>query len=91
MVARFESNPTTIVAGINPVSVRRQPIEAAEQRLIYSRKQAGALLGGISISQLTRLENEGKLKSVRFGGSRGQAFYTHAELMRLIQEHADAS
>ncbi len=43
-------------------------------RVLYTREQTGAALGGISISSVIRLENEGKLRKVRLRGTTGQVF-----------------
>jgi hypothetical protein len=57
------------------------------QRLLYTRKQARELLGGISVFTLIRLEREGRLKPIRLSRSpTSQAYYVHDDLIALIDE-----
>jgi hypothetical protein len=59
----------------------------ANQRLLYTRKQARELLGGISVFTLIRLEREGRLKPIRLSQSpTSQVYYVHDDLIALIAE-----
>jgi hypothetical protein len=60
---------------------RRQRNEA--RRLLYTRGQTGEALGGISVSSVIRLENEGKLRKVRLRGETGQVFNPVADVEAL--------
>jgi len=58
------------------------------KRLLYSREQAGELLGGISRPTLIRLEKTGKLKAVRLSkGATTKVYYSHENLERLAKGH----
>ena len=57
------------------------PAKSAKRRLLYSRKQAGELLGGSSERTLKALEAEGRLKMVRLHRRKGPVLYTHENLM----------
>jgi hypothetical protein len=60
---------------------------SADERLLYSRKQAAELLGNISLATLKRLEDEGILEPVRLNkrSATGQVFYRHSNLMAVAQ------
>jgi hypothetical protein len=61
-----------------------------EAPLLYSRIEAGRMLGGISVASLRRLEAAGALKPVKLSGKRaGQTFYRAAEVRSLVDEGAD--
>jgi hypothetical protein len=53
------------------------------RRLLYTRGQTGEALGGISVSSVIRLENEGKLRKVRLRGETGQVFNPVADVEAL--------
>jgi hypothetical protein len=69
----------------------RTPPSTLDQ-LLYSRKQAQQLLGGISIATMQRLEAAGRLRPKRLDPSKtgiGQVFYTRANLLELVGEEGD--
>jgi hypothetical protein len=60
--------------------------EAPLGQLLYSRKQACALLGGISIPTIKEMEKAGRLKGIRPSGKKtGSVFFTAEELMRAVE------
>jgi len=65
------------------------PAPKPVERLIYSREQVAELLGGISIATVIRMERDGKLTAIRLTGKKtGQAFYKHADVMKLADPKA---
>lgn len=57
----------------------------APERLLYTRKQACELLGGISRFTLLRLEAENRLRPVRLTRSpTSQVYYTREDLLGLV-------
>jgi hypothetical protein len=58
--------------GFTPNPPRKNP--TAVRRLLYTREQTAEALGGISVSSVIRLENEGRLRKVRLRGETGQVF-----------------
>jgi hypothetical protein len=61
------------------------------ERLLYSRRQVAALLGGVDISYIRRLELAGKLRAVRLGrSSSSMAFYRATDVAALIEEATNA-
>lgn len=54
-------------------------------RLLYSRKQARELLGGISERTIKTLEDEGRLEAVRLRRAAGPVYYRHQDLLRIAQ------
>jgi hypothetical protein len=64
----------------------------ALDQLLYSRKQAQQLLGGVSVATLQRLEARGVLRPKRLDKSKnGQVFYTGDNLRELVEGGDDAS
>jgi hypothetical protein len=61
------------------------PAKSEKRRLLYSRRQAAELLGGVSERTLKTLEAEGRLKKVRLHRRKGPVFYTHDNLMEVAQ------
>ena len=63
-----------------------QAPQAPKQRLLYSRKQAGELLGGVSVATLKRLEDEGLLRPIKLSRSAtAQTFYAADAIAALIE------
>jgi hypothetical protein len=61
------------------------------ERLLFSREQVAALLGGISTATVRRMEREGRLRPIRLTGrSTGQVFYSATSVLHLVQEAGDA-
>jgi len=66
--------------------IPRRPSEPRPERelprpLLYSRRHACALLGGISTATLIRLENDGVIEPIKLGRSpTGQTFYRAADV-----------
>lgn len=73
---------------------RRGPGRAATTapRLLYTREQTAQALGGISISSIIRLENDGRLRKVRLRGKTGQVFHNVSDIEALAsgEEVSDA-
>lgn len=66
--------------------MKRTNSSADSQQLLYSREQAARLLGGVSISTITRLEQEGRLTPVRLSNSKtGQVFYRSEDVIALTK------
>ena len=64
---------------------------ANDARLLYTRKEAARLLC-IDISFVKRLEKSGALKGLRLNRSpTAMVFFTRDNLLRVIEEAADAS
>jgi hypothetical protein len=58
-------------------------------QLLYTRRQTGRVLGGISVATVQRLENAGKLDKVRLAGGNGQVFNKAAQVHALAEgDHA---
>jgi hypothetical protein len=55
------------------------------RRLLYTRAQTGQALGGISVSSVIRLEQDGKLRTVRLRGESGQVFIPAADVEALAK------
>jgi hypothetical protein len=65
--------------------------DTKRQQLLYSRAQAGVLLGGISTRKLILLEKQGRLVPVTMTvKGLGQRFYRHDDLMKFIDEMSTA-
>jgi len=61
------------------VTQRERSLTTVEQ-LLYTRRQTGRVLGGISVATVQRLENAGKLDKVRLAGGNGQVFNKAAQV-----------
>lgn len=72
---------------------RRLERNGSVRQLLYTREQTGAALGGVSVSTVIRLENEGKLRKVRLRGLTGQVFNPAVDVEALAEavEVVDAS
>jgi hypothetical protein len=58
-----------------------------KDQLLYSRIEAGRLLGGISVASLRRLEEAGVLDPVKLSGkSAGQVYYRAKQVHALAGE-----
>ena len=69
-----------------PRSAPRRQREAPLRQLLYSRKQASELLGGINVATIRQLEKAGRLRGIRPSGKKtGQVFFTAEELMRAVE------
>jgi hypothetical protein len=60
-----------------------------DRQLIYSRTQAAKLLGNVSTMTIVRLEKKGALKAVRPFSRSGQVFYSHADLIKIVNARED--
>jgi predicted site-specific integrase-resolvase len=61
------------------------------ERLLLTRKQVAKLLGNVDVSTIRRLERAGRLKAVRLTKSpSGKVFFRREDVLRLVQETADA-
>jgi hypothetical protein len=78
----FGLMPTT-----TPEQHRERAADTLPERLLYPRKHAAELLGGVSLATLKRLEEEGILKPVRLNkrSTVSQVFYTHSNLMAVAR------
>jgi hypothetical protein len=67
------------------------PSRALPERLLYTRKQAAELLGGISGASMKRFEEQGVLKPLRLNkrSVTGQVFYRHSNLMAVARGGGD--
>jgi hypothetical protein len=87
--------------GVFGFSLRRKPelkmaakshlLTSAEskspERLLFSREQVAAMLGGISTATVRRMEADGRLHLLRLTGRRtGQVFYRRANVLALIEQ-----
>ena len=61
------------------------------KQLLFSRKQASEVLGGVSLKTLKQLEADGVLKPVRLNRHRptGQVIYAYSNLMEVAQVERD--
>jgi hypothetical protein len=59
-------------------------------RLLFTREQVAALLGGVSIATIRRLEQRGQLHPVRLTPRTGQVFHRAEDVQRLIDQAEDA-
>jgi two-component sensor histidine kinase len=67
---------------------RAQSLAAVEQ-LLYTRRQTGRALGGISVATVIRLENKGLLDKVRLAGGSGEVFHRASQVHALAEgDHA---
>jgi hypothetical protein len=65
---------------------RQRASEAPLRQLLYSRKQASELLGGINVATIRQLEKAGRLKPIRPSGKKtGAVFFTAEELMAAVE------
>jgi hypothetical protein len=70
------------------MTAQRKIIQEAEP-LLVSRKQAAAMLGGVDISTIRRLEQEGRLRPVRLSRSAaGQVFFRIGDVRALAEGSA---
>jgi hypothetical protein len=67
----------------------RLKLESQSNKLLLTRKQAAERLGGISVSTIVRLEQEGRLQPVRLTPRSGQVFYRATDLEMLVEESAE--
>lgn len=59
--------------------------QALPAPLLYTRRQAAALLGGVSLPTVIRLEREGKLRAIRLlPKQHSQVFYAASEIQALV-------
>jgi hypothetical protein len=54
--------------------------------LLVSRKDAAAMLGGVDVSTIRRLEQSGKLKPIRLTRPRGQVFFSIENVNALVED-----
>jgi hypothetical protein len=64
---------------------RQQQVQslAVIEQLLYTRRQTGRALGGISVATVIRLENKGLLDKVRLTGGSGEMFHRGAHPIQL--------
>jgi hypothetical protein len=72
--------------GRKPNPPQKQP--STVRRLLFTREQTAFALGGISVSSVIRLENEGKLGKVRLRGETGQVFNPVEDVEALASAEA---
>jgi hypothetical protein len=61
------------------------------ERLLFSRAQVAALLGGVSSATVRRMEREGRLRPIRLTGRpTGQVFFRAVDVLALVEEASDA-
>ena len=64
--------------------------EHGQPRLLYSRRQARPLLGGISTATMLRLEKMGVLIAIKPGGlPTGMTFYSRENLLAVARRGTD--
>ena len=68
-----------------PSPSRQRPPRIPPTPLLVARRDAAAMLGGVSIATLIRMEAAGTLQPVRLNrqARTGQVFYRHDDLVRL--------
>lgn len=61
-----------------------------QNELLVSRKEAASRLGGVHVSTVIKLEQEGRLRPVRLTPRSGQVFYRVADLEQLVEKSTEA-
>jgi hypothetical protein len=75
---------------VRPTSI--PSTEPTSSRLLYSRRQAQLLLGGVSVHTMIRWEHAGILRPIKPGNApTGMTFYSHANLMAVARGDDDAA
>jgi len=74
--------------GQTPEPPLKQPTSV--RRLLFTREQTAFALGGISVSSVIRLEQDGRLRKVRLRGLTGQVFNPVEDVEALAAGGGDA-